>query len=226
MSDDKPTIPSEREDATKEVEPEAETQATEEKPQTKSEPREKLDATKEEKPKDKSKAKVDYAQKAEDSWAKQITDGDKTLEELQEKQPWLAERVQSRLGIEKEEKPQSSFDDQMKTYEQNKQFKDDMSFMESLPTAIHNKIVRKAKSYQSDLGADTEKALRQSIEDFKPEIDEQKTTRKSRVAKGSLDVGTLGGQRVTYSQSDLADMDQTEYNRIMELATKGEVEIK
>jgi len=82
MSDDKPTIPSEIEESTTKVESEAETQATTEKPQTESEPREKLDT-----PKEKPTSEVDYAQKAEDTWAKHITDGTKTLDELQEKQP-------------------------------------------------------------------------------------------------------------------------------------------
>jgi len=149
----------------------------------------------------------------------------KLLMNFKKKQPWLAKRVQSRLGIV-EEKPQSTFNEDMQNYEQSKQWKDDNEFLKELPTSIHNKIVRKAKSYQSELGAGTERALRKAIEDFKPEIEDQEATRKSRVSKGSLDVGTLGGQRVTYSQSDLADMDQGEYDRIMNLAEKGEVEIK
>lgn len=222
MDDNIPSLPSEREDVTSKNESGAPAVPASDNPQTDTESRETLPV--ENSPQQNSTQTVDYAKAQEESWAKGIADGTKSLEELEQKQPWLADRVKSRLGIQVE--PKASFEDNMANYEAKREYDSIVSELDKLPTAEYNKIVRRAKEYNSDLGADAYRAMKRAWNDFADEVKNLEKTKKERVSTGSIDPTSLNsGRRVSYTAAELASLSQAEYNRVRDLADKGEVDI-
>ena len=220
MDDKIPSLPSEREDVTSNNESGAPAVPASENPQTDTESREALPQSE---TKDSKPASVDYAKIQEESWTKSIAEGEKSLEELEQKQPWLADRVKAKLGIQ--EQPKESFEDKMANYEVKREYDSIVSELEKLPTAEYNKIVRRAKEYNTDLGADAYRAMKRAWNDFADDVKNLEKTRKERVNVGAIDPASLGSKRVTYTAVELSQLGQAEYNRIRDLADKGEVDI-
>jgi len=157
----------------------------------------------------------DYAKKAEESWANKIASGDKTLEELEEKQAWLAKRVKSRLGIEVPSEPKVDVRSEMERIKAEEKTKEDMAKYHELPVDQRREITKKVREWSST-GADAGKVLSKLMS----EVSEKPTTHIS-----SPTGGITPRTSNTITQEEYSSLSQAEFNRIDDLIDKGEMQV-
>lgn len=216
MSDDKLELRSEDGNPTADSEIQAEPLATEAPSQGDGESEQVLSL--DESPKEKP-SKDDYAQIAEDQWAKKIANGEATYEELQAKQPWLATRVSNRLGIQ--EAPTEKFSE-IKEYERIKQFDQNKAYIKTLPVREHNQIVKEANNLSKRFKGGLSEALEFVIEQKMPEIEKKQLGKAVRKAGQGLPQGTPSANKTRYTADEWnrllvdASSDQAQYNTLMD----------
>ena len=225
MSDDKLELISEDGNST-DGEVVAEPQDTDNSSQVDSEP-EKVETLDEvqEKPKP---SKDDYAQMAEDTWAKKIANGEATYEELQAKQPWLAARVSNRLGIQ--EAPKEKFSE-IKEYERIKQFDQNKAYIKTLPVREHNEIVKEANKLSKRFKGGLSEALEFVLEQKMPEIEKKQLGKAVRKAGQGLPQGTPSANKTRYTADEwnrllvASSSDQAQYNNLMDKLENNKITV-
>jgi hypothetical protein len=167
--------------------------------------------------------KPDYSEVIADSWADQIRNGKKTVENLDEPDhQWLKEKVLNRLGYE-EPKQQMNVEADIEKYMQKQKFEENKKFVEGLPKDMRNKIIRETKALQGT-GADIMKAFEFVINNNKDSIEEHNTTQTVRKEAQRLPTGKGAQAKNTYTREYLADPNLSidEYKQIMDRVDKGE----
>jgi len=226
-SDEQNTLPTElSEDSTVDTsESQAESQADSQPKDSDSEKEETLgDLEPTSEPKQLSKTASDYASEQENVWTKKIVDGNATIEELSQKQPWLAERVKKNLGVQ-ETKPDVDVLSVIKQHEATKQFNEQKTFVESLPVSKRNQIVREANELK-DLGLSVEKALAHVLEKHDSELKSADIQREVKRRSQAIPSGRQGGAKTSYNQEDIANLSQADYNKVMAQYEKGDIHIE
>lgn len=145
-------------------------------------------------------------------------------------QSWILDELMVR-----ETQPTESFDDQADARDNRKKHNGNIEKLTDLSTANHNLVVKRAKEIEAELvslGANKTKAtvsaLEKALKEKMPEIEKSQQTNKERVSKGQVEPSALGKNRTVYTYEEIShkDFPQAEYERVMDLKAKGEVDIQ
>lgn len=164
------------------------------------------------------------AEKQKEGWARKIASGEKTLDDLESNPAlkWLVPDVKKKLGYDDS---LNDFDTKIASHETSRKFKQDTDFLNTLSVTQANEIRRKANEYITELGVDNKKALSKAIKDLTPKIEEDAKTRKERVEKGQIPSGQSSSGVPQFTEEQLGELSQKEFNRVMDDVESGKAEI-
>lgn len=138
---------------------------------------------------------------------------------------WIKKRIDKELNIEEAPKESVNFQAEIEAYEERKSFNANKKVVESLPVELRNKVIRYAKKLSTELKADVMKSLEYSMKEFDEEISSSSETLQTRKQGQKIPKTRTRLDKRTYTRAEMAMMTQDEFDRVKDLADKGEITI-